>query len=319
MQPNNPLNQDKVDQPQPQVSEPLVQDSLVREAANIERSALTPEVSNSLNPHVDASFRNSPTLPTQDQASMSTTVQQQAVKDVSNSGLPGLPPVPLTKKRSRKVIFIVITLICLIPAGYLGYVTFFTKNTATNPLTQIVENASTESSELVNTTTENTTYLRPKNWAKIDEDGHSYGTGQRRGETSSIWDAIVVVSQQPSSPELINASPDVYNHFRETRESIIVSEGIVDVFIQRTGIECNSRSTTFTGKLLDYSVRNSTIGLFSRQATCSKPEGNVTVKERTVIGKDGARRDIVLLAIDSEWQKNKDAFQQMLDSIEQAP
>lgn len=167
--------------------------------------------------------------------------------------------------------------------------------------------------DLVKTTTQNTTYLRPQQWKLAGANADLYGDLKGKEGKST---ALVAIRESPATPLLINASDTVYAQLRSQLISR-VSVSTVEGAFQQSSSPCQS-DITFKADPDTKKTKTAT-GLFSLTASCTRNDGGFTLKMRTVVGiADGRPRMIAVAARDVDWTKNKDAFQAILDSPEQA-
>lgn len=237
--------------------------------------------------------------------------------DVSAQGLPGLPPVIEKKGKSKYVILALLLLAVVGVIGYFVYTMYINPAKKDTPVTSsdtsTAQVTTGDDMGLADVSVKTTSYLYPKGWAKINDDGASYGL---QGGRENTWNAIVVVTEDAPDGSLVNASNSTYEQIRKTPSSNVVSEGIADRFLERTGEKCSSPATlTFSS---DMFVSGDVVGLFVSEATCPTENGSATLKERTVVGKDGIKRYISILAVDDEWSKSADMFQKILNSVSRA-
>lgn len=314
MQPSNPRNPDNSIPASPPPYTPQAADEdLVTRAAQIERSfdSVQSSMVSDSSPGT-APIQEMPIPPNYSSQNVSPNLMNaQNTIDISDKGLPGLPPVTPEKKEKKIILWVVIILMTGL-AGYFIYTTFFTNKSETNSITQTTQKSTEDKPGLVEASIKSTSFLRPEGWVKTSEDGASYGIS---GSTINTWNAIIVIMQDDPEPSLVNAPDSIYEQMRKNPVSNIVSDGIADRFLERTGEKCVAPATlTFSPDTL---IVGNSIGLYISEASCPTANGKIILKERTIVGKDGVKRYGILLATDDEWSKNADLFQRVLDSLGQ--
>lgn len=218
-----------------------------------------------------------------------------------------LAPTPQAKKKGPlwKILIVCLVLTILALGGYFAYTTFFTGK-------QSDIGAETDSLSLIEASAQDTTYLRPQSWELISEVGGSYGDG---GDGKGTWTSTLVVDKNDPQALYVNASSEMYETLRSHPDDIII-QGFGKLFLQKTGKICTNDVTFDT--VSDLLVKNHTVGLYTTTASCQTvDEIGITLKLRTVIGKDGAKRTMMIVASDDTWRQHSEAFKKILESIEQ--
>lgn len=175
--------------------------------------------------------------------------------------------------------------------------------------------------DLTRASLDHTSWLVPKQWRKYDKESRGksddnvarviYGDGSLKNNKSS---AVLTVSQINQQAALTNASPEYYETLRKSFSKEFDSNQIRDGLASASNVGCSK--TPNISKSVDRSDTNGVIGLFSVNASCSTKYSSFIMKIRVVIGKnDGIIRSISLSSEELTWEKNKAAFDKMLDSI----
>lgn len=167
--------------------------------------------------------------------------------------------------------------------------------------------------DLVTSTTEDTSYLRPKQWSELTSSGvNGYGNKLASDDTSS---AIIFVSKgsylsktvtTSSSESSISTFRDyVVNAEKDYAESDVKKSGgcssVSDVHVQTSSVQ-----------------NQNSVGVFKITATCVKSGDDYHVVYYGLVGNDGYTRTVVLIASTSDWEKNEAIFNKMVDSADQS-
>lgn len=199
-------------------------------------------------------------------------------------------PTPETPKRKRRVLPIVGALLFVLLASA-GYYYFFWNRVTV--------------ADLVEETTQNTTYLRPKQWQNLGLGTSSYGNMQGANGKST---AVVAITTAQSS--VGNTSDATVKALRTLFLSTLTS-----ATLKNNNISCVPDNDP--QKEADTSSTPTTIGIFRLTATCKKDGGTFIMKMHGVLGYDGRVRIVLLLATTSDWNKSKEAFDKILNSVQQ--
>ena len=205
------------------------------------------------------------------------------------------------KSTGRKVVTTIISLVVIAALGFGVYYYFFS-----GKLT---------SADLVESTAQNTIYSHPKDWKSLPL-GLGVETYTNSDENSQSI-ATVTIAEGTSIQYYGDDKPDNYY---ETIRSQSISKETVDAIkaaFRNGGKDCTSEIKFNVEP--DTKTNETTVGLALATGTCTREDGEYTVKRRTVIGKDdGLHRHITIGASESDWTKNKATYEAMLNSIEQA-
>ncbi|HJP81258.1 MAG TPA: hypothetical protein VJ841_02615 [Candidatus Saccharimonadales bacterium] len=123
-----------------------------------------------------------------------------------------------------------------------------------------------------------------------------------------------VKESQQASP-LAGASDTAYDQLR-TQLISQSSVASIELAFRNSGETCKSDIAFKIEQ--DTKKTETAIGLTTMTGTCTREDGDFTVKIRTVAGaSDGRIRVIALGARNVDWNQNSEAFQAILDSIGQ--
>lgn len=167
--------------------------------------------------------------------------------------------------------------------------------------------------DLVETEVDDTTYLRPKQWEKLDGSfGDGYGNKLGRDGKSS---ALIVVNRNSTQNTALASMPD--NMLDMVRQSALnsLTDASLEVAFKGSQSGCNTVSNI--QKEPDDRSVGSTIGIYKLTADCSRDDGTFNISMKGMIGKDGYFRTVGIVAEKSNWERNKEAYQKMLDSVQQ--
>jgi hypothetical protein len=212
-----------------------------------------------------------------------------------------LRPQPVDQPKKKRHILPIVALIFVAGIGAAAYLVLGYGRVAT--------------SDLVQTDTQNTTYLRPQQWKMLGlATTSSYGNKQAKDNKST---ALVAVNVSPSANStLATASEDTFQFLRTSLLNAITEQTIAPAF-KNSGAACTS--DVDLQKEADTSTTPTTTGLYRLTATCkhSTNANAYVMKMRGVAGRDGHMRTIALIAVQSSWDKNKDAYEKIIDSLHQ--
>lgn len=205
------------------------------------------------------------------------------------------------KSTGRKILTLVLSLLIIGALGIGAYYYFFSGKLAAADLTE--------------TTAQNTTYSHPKDWKSLPLGiGIETYTNSSEGGQSI---ATVTIDEGISIQYHGDDKPD--NYYETIRSQALTKEtvdSIAGVF-RNGGKDCTSE-IKFNPEA-DAQTNDTTVGLVLATGTCTREDGEYTVKRRTVIGKDdGLHRHITIGASEGDWTKNKATYEAMLNSVEQA-
>jgi flagellar basal body-associated protein FliL len=167
-------------------------------------------------------------------------------------------------------------------------------------------------SDLVQETVQRTTFLRPKQWSPAGSEG-SFGDLKGKDGKSS---AVMSVKESSQISPLVGASDAMYEQLR-TQLVSQTSVAAIEPAFRNTGEACKT-DITFKAEP-DTKKTKTAIGLVTVIGSCTREDGEFTLKIRTIAGAaDGQIRAIAVGARNVDWDKNSKAFQTILDSVGQA-
>lgn len=202
-----------------------------------------------------------------------------------------------TNNKGSKGIFIVIGLIVVVALGIGAYFFLFSNKIAV--------------SDLVQETVQQTTFLRPKQWSPTGSEG---GFGDLKGENGKSLSAMTAKESQQMSP-IVGASDAMYEQLR-TQLVSQTSVAAIEPAFRNTGEACKT-DITFKAEPDTKKTKNA-IGLATVIGSCTREDGEFTIKIRTIAGpSDGKIRAIAVGARNADWDQNSEAFQAILDSVGQ--
>lgn len=236
---------------------------------------------------------------TEGQQEPGTLITEPLRRPVQNSPLAShssQQATPSYKSGGRKIVSILMSLLIIATLGAGIYFFFF--------------NGKLAAVDLVETTAQQTSYLRPKTWQPISA-GLGVQTYSDLGEGGKAVSTVTV--NENLSIKVVGSSEGVYGELR----SQTVQKSSVDLI--RAAFRNKSKDCTSDVEFRtepDTKTNEAVVGLALATGTCTRADGDYTVKMRTVIGKeDGLMRQIMIGASDSDWSKSQAAFQTMLDSV----
>jgi hypothetical protein len=211
-------------------------------------------------------------------------------------------PIPVDgPKKKRKVILSVFLLVVILGIAGAAY------------LFQGLGSVSVDS--LVEEKVQNTIYLRPKQWKTISgASTSSYGDNLGKDGKST---ALVAVSVSPTQqPALITTSEATLALIRIGALDQLSDEVLAPAFQNGSG-PCASK--VIIQKETDTSSTPTYVGIYRLTATCdSSVNGDKYImKMHGIAGHDGYLRTIALAAMQSSWNKNGEAYNKIIGSLNQ--
>lgn len=208
------------------------------------------------------------------------------------------PPVTASKKTHKIRNSIIIVFLALI-AGAFYAVPILAGNVS--------------ASDLVEAETDNTTYLRPKQWKQLGETSSSkYGNMLGANGKST---AMILVSRSPTqSLSLANMSDSMVDKVRQSVLTTLTDESIASAF---TNGDSGCKEVTNIQKKSDTRSAGSTTGIYTLTAECRRDDGMFVINMRGLFGKDGYVRTVGVVAAKNNWDRNQDVYQKMIDSVQQ--
>lgn len=226
-----------------------------------------------------------------------------------------LPPVsedkPVAKKGKGLKVFIgvIVILAGLGAASYFLIPRLTNNQVALDNLTGSVLNNAAEV-DLISETIANTTYLRPQQWVATKVGLTQVYGASEQAEGQSV--AMVTISEVLETSRASDSPEDGYAELRKF-STILEISNLPKTHTKPIFSSCSSDIESKVEE--DSKAVNNMTGLTLVTSTCTRDDGKYTVKARSAIGEDRRIRTITLAATASEWDKNKNAFQEMLDSI----
>jgi hypothetical protein len=193
-----------------------------------------------------------------------------------------------------------IILIALLAIGAGGYYFFWSAGRVTT-------------ADLVKTEVSNTTYLRPKQWQKIDN-GVSEGYGNKLSSNGKSSALMLVNRSSTQSVALANMPDSMLDMARQSALNALTDANLEAAF-KKGDNGCNTVSNIH--KEADTRSVGSTVGIYKLTADCSRDDGSFNINMKGMLGKDGYLRTVGIIAEKSNWERNKEAYQKMLDSVQQ--
>lgn len=166
-------------------------------------------------------------------------------------------------------------------------------------------------SDLIPENEQNSTYLRPKQWVQR-------GTGSATTYTDDLGkgkaSAVVGLQLGPSPlPASLLKNPSL---MRSTALKLVTPTEVEHVFETATNQACNPGNTLVTRA--DTSTHGNTTGLYTLAAACTAIHNDNVLHLHSVVGQDGYVRTLILIAKQTAWNNNQNAFEAMLASIKQS-
>lgn len=209
-----------------------------------------------------------------------------------------IPALEVSRKKSHMVRNIILIALLAIGAG--GYYFFWSAGRVTT-------------ADLVKTEVSNTTYLRPKQWQKIDN-GVSEGYGNKLSSNGKSSALMLVNRSSTQSVALANMPDSMLDMARQSALNALTDANLEAAF-KKGDNGCNTVSNIH--KEADTRSVGSTVGIYKLTADCSRNDGSFNINMKGMLGKDGYLRTVGIIAEKSNWERNKEAYQKMLDSVQQ--
>ena len=207
-----------------------------------------------------------------------------------------------TPKSSHSAWKWIVAIIFLLGAGVYCYFTFFS--------TQIFAH------DLVEEKTQNTTYLRPRQWSSIGggNSGAASAFGNMKGASGKSTAAVSIqVDTEHPQTSLTEASVQALR----TQFLSMINEEASAHFFQGDGVMCTTPIQMT--KKEDTTSTATVYGIYYFTASCIRTnEKQATeVRSRAILGKDGLFRSISVVATEDNWKLNEKTFEKILTSIDQ--
>jgi hypothetical protein len=167
-------------------------------------------------------------------------------------------------------------------------------------------------SNLVEEKVQNTTYLRPQQWKSLNIATSSFG--DKLGKDGKSTGLVAVNVSATSNTILATASGSTLDLLRTTLLNAVTEETLTPAF-QTGGAECTS--AVDIQKEVDASSTTTSMGMYTLTATCKRNGEPYIMKMHCIAGRDGYLRTITVFGGKASWDRNTEAYQKILDSIQQ--
>ena len=167
-------------------------------------------------------------------------------------------------------------------------------------------------SDLVEVKLQNTSYLRPRQWKELSS-GMS-GFGDRLGKNNKSTELVAMNVGTTPNTAILSATDGMFQHVRTQVLDALTAASITPTF-EKSNIPCTGGIDL--QKEADTSTVGDTIGIYKLTATCNRDKDTYIMKMRGVVGRDGYIRTIGLLAPQTKWNMNTEAYQKVIDSLRQ--
>lgn len=165
-------------------------------------------------------------------------------------------------------------------------------------------------SDLVTVNSENTLFLRPKQWIARGSGVTTFADAKEQGKSTAVVGLQVAQTQLPAS---IMKSPTL---MRNTALNLVTNQQVEGLFETGTGQVCTPGSTI--KKAADTTSDRTTIGLYSLSASCTAKNNDNELHLRSVVGHDGIVRTLIFFAKHESWDRSHEAFQKILSSLRES-
>ena len=193
----------------------------------------------------------------------------------------------------------IVGLIVLVGVGAYCYLTFFS--------------AQIFAHDLVEEKTQNTSYLRPRQWSKIGNSAVTASAfGNMKGDSGKST-AAVSVQVDTQHQQTLTTEADA-QRFRAQFLSLI-DESSSAHFFQSDGVMCTTPIELT--KKEDTTTTDTLHGMYYFTAACTRTneKQKTEVRSRAVLGKDGYFRSISVVATEDLWEQNEEIFEKILSSL----
>ncbi len=165
--------------------------------------------------------------------------------------------------------------------------------------------------DLVSSTVDHTTLLRPKQWSHLT--GSSEGYGNTLGPNGQSTASIVVTESDASRKGVVTGEPARQSQIRDIAFNAI-SDSIVNAAL--TG-EDRCQEISGIKKQKDQRADATTVRLYTVTGNCKNDDGDFIVHIKAFVGKDDRIRTVAFRSTQQDWERNKAVFQKMIDSAKQ--
>lgn len=239
-------------------------------------------------------------------AQMPTSAPDPIATPVQNPAFMTAPQAPVQPAPKKKRLGLIIGLIVggvVLLGTTIALLLFF-----------LLPNGLVSESDLVSATTDDTTYLRPKQWESTNVNSIS-GYGNKRGNDDTSTALIAVQKKNYVQSGVKSASDSSVRSFREALMETMTSDA-AEAAIKKTGVSCTSTENV-TVKKSSVSTTNM-IGVLKIDGICVRDDGRFKTIVYVTLGEDGYLRSIVMMATEAQWTQNEAVFTKMLESADQA-
>lgn len=171
--------------------------------------------------------------------------------------------------------------------------------------------------DLVQETVQRTNWRRPKQW-KLQESTTSndysstlYGDGLRKDGKS----AAMVMLRQSTRPVIEAHATE--QEYEQLRQMMLENTSLWQPTIEQIQATLQCKGTPSVAQTVDTARKNGMIEIMEMSATCQRDDDSFIIKGRILVGEaDGLIRYITVRAFEYLWDKNGQAFHDMLSSPE---
>lgn len=229
--------------------------------------------------------------------------------------------VPNKSHKARNILLILIGFVLLAALGYWIYLIVAPKQQG-NVIVQEEQSGTVpaapeviQSSDLSTSEGSFSSYLYPKAWTPVSGSnltGYESSEVDQDGLRSRV--ALYVSEALPDSVKLASESPATISKVRTDLMNSVTKEVVTPSFLQ-SGAACTSEVDL---KVTPDEVNTPSItGLYYVGVSCEQANGGAVSLARFVLGKDGRNRSLLIIASDSSWERNKETYTNMLNSLNQ--
>jgi len=165
-------------------------------------------------------------------------------------------------------------------------------------------------SDLVQVNSENTLFLRPKQWVARGNGVTTFADTKAQGQSTAV--VGLQVAQTPLPASLLKEPSTM----RSTALGLVTTKQVESLFETGTGEVCTPGSTI--KKAADTTSDSTTIGLYTLSASCTTRNNQNELHLRSVVGRDGYVRTLIFFAKHESWNRSQAAFSKMLSSLRES-
>lgn len=172
-----------------------------------------------------------------------------------------------------------------------------------------------KASDLISTTSSDTTFLRPKQWSVKQGEYPTY-SDTRNGDIKTATGLVTIQTNQDQRvPTTWLKNDSIIALLRRQGINSLSNTQVASAFGTIGHGTCSSPSITRSTDSLETST---TIGLYYLAAECKVESQTYHLNIHGVIGMDGIRRTLILITKQNSWSQNNQVFQEMIASIRQS-